>query len=88
MRVKKIYYLLQVLLAQNEDGWPENVNRFYVVVAEIIDETGNRIEKFASLSYSGLLPGYSMGCNASGTAHCINTLVAKNRFPQGSRKGP
>ena len=77
---------LQILLGQNEDAWPENINRFYVVVADVIDKDGKPLEKFASLSHSGLLPGYSMGCNGHGIVHSINTLVPKSVFPQGTRK--
>lgn len=55
-------------------------------MADIVDKSGNRLEKFAALSYPGMLPGLAMGCNYKGIAFTVNTLVPKETFDYGTRK--
>lgn len=74
----------ETIVAQNEDAFPEHANNVYIIVADIIDKSGNRLEKFAALSYPGMLPGLAMGFNYKGLAFTINTLVPRETFDYGT----
>ncbi|CAK1588133.1 unnamed protein product [Parnassius mnemosyne] len=68
-----------VVLGHTEDAPKETLNHFYIVSAHIIPtpedkELGAVEERFASLSYAGQLPGYTMGFNENGLVFTINTL--------------
>lgn len=80
------FFYWQTIVAQNEDAFPEHANNIYILVADIIDKSGNRIEKFAALSYPGMLPGLAMGYNHKGLVFTVNTLVPKCTFDNGTRK--
>lgn len=76
----------QIIVAQNEDAFPEHANNIYIVVADIVDKSGKRLEKFSALCYPGMLPGVAMGYNYKGLVFTINTLVPRNTFDNGTRK--
>ncbi|XP_043248555.1 uncharacterized protein LOC122395212 [Colletes gigas] len=63
------------ILGHNEDALGETLNYWYLVSAHVL-EPGCKEEKFTSLSYAGLLPGYTMGYNYHGLVYTINTLSA------------
>lgn len=44
------------------------------------------MEKFAALSYPGMLPGLAMSFNHKGLVFAVNTLVPKETVDLGSRK--
>jgi hypothetical protein len=67
-----------LILAHNEDAPVEMANRFFIVSAQIVDENGAVIEDFATLTYPGFLPGYTMGYNKHGFVHCVNTICPAN----------
>jgi hypothetical protein len=62
------------LLAHTEDTGPELMNNVFILDAEVLDQDGNKVEKFTSLSYAACLPGFTMGYNEHGVVHTINTL--------------
>ncbi|KAG4065895.1 hypothetical protein HA402_012573 [Bradysia odoriphaga] len=74
----------ETIVAQNEDAFPEHANNIYIIVADIVDKSGNRLEKFAALSYPGMLPGLAMGFNYKGLVFTMNTLVPKETFDYGT----
>lgn len=76
----------QTIVAQNEDAFPEHASNIYIVVADIVDKSGNRLEKFAALCYPGMLPGLAMSFNYKGLVFTVNTLVPKETFDYGTRK--
>lgn len=55
-------------------------------MADIVDKSGNRLEKYAALSYPGMLPGVAMSFNHKGLVFTINTLVPKITLDNGTRK--
>jgi len=73
-------------MGHTEDAYPQCLGRTYIVQAEILDEQGNVVEQFSSVSYPGFLPGYTMGFNKFGMVHSINTINPATRNPNGTRK--
>ncbi|OXA46807.1 uncharacterized protein LOC110855867 [Folsomia candida] len=64
----------ELVLGHTEDAGPELVNNVFIVSAEIVNSSGEKIEKFTTLTYAGCLPGYTMGFNEYGFIHSVNTL--------------
>jgi len=64
----------EIILGHTEDAVTEIVNHIYVLNAEILNDKGETVEKFTSLSYAGHLVGYTMGYNSHGTVYSVNTL--------------
>jgi len=65
----------QVLLAHNEDWWPQDEHTLYLIHAEPEHEP-----PFLALTYGGLLP--AIGLNAAGLAQCCDSV-----YPNDSRVG-
>ena len=64
-----------VLLAHNEDWWPQDEHTLYLIHAE-----PEREPPFLALTYGGLLP--AIGLNAAGLAQCCDSV-----YPDDSRVG-
>ena len=64
-----------VLLAHNEDWWPQDQHTLYLIHAE-----PEREPPFLALTYGGLLP--CIGLNAAGLAQCCDSV-----YPNDSRVG-
>jgi len=64
-----------VLLAHNEDWWPQDKHTLYLIHAEPEHEP-----PFLALTYGGLLP--AIGLNAAGLAQCCDSV-----YPDDSRVG-
>ena len=56
---------------------PELAANMYVISAEIIDDNGDKLEKFRAIAYAGQLPGFSMAYNEHGLIFSINTLYPR-----------
>jgi len=74
----------EVVMGHTEDAYPECHGRTYIVQAEVLDQDGNVIEQFSSISYPGFLPGYTMGYNQHGMMHSVNTVNPAKRNPNGT----
>ncbi|KAJ6625694.1 hypothetical protein Bhyg_16180 [Pseudolycoriella hygida] len=74
----------EMIMAHNEDAFPEHADNVYIVVVDIFDKSGNKFEKFAALCYPGMLPGLAMSFNDKGLVFTINTLVPKSTFEIGT----
>ncbi len=61
-----------VMIAHNEDWFPEDEEDIYILRAEISDEP-----PFLAMSYGGLLP--NIGLNAAGIAQCCDTVYPKEK---------
>jgi isopenicillin-N N-acyltransferase-like protein len=61
-----------VLVAHNEDWFPDDEADVYLVKVEVEDES-----PFIAMSYGGLLP--NIGFNASGIAQCCDTVYPKEK---------
>ena len=75
-----------MILGHTEDSPRAFRNNLFVVSAEIVNETGQVIENFSSLTYAGFLPGGAMGYNPHGLLHSMNLLVPKKVNLKGTRK--
>lgn len=73
------------MLAHNEDIGPELLNNVFIVSAEILDNNGEKVEKFTTLTYAGYLPGYTMGYNDQGFIYSVNTLCPLDILNEKSR---
>lgn len=62
----------KVLVAHNEDWFPDDEEDVYIVKAEVEDEPA-----FLAMSYGGLLP--NIGLNAAGIAQCCDTVYPKEK---------
>ncbi len=60
-------------MGHTEDAMSEILNHVYIVSAEIIDDSGQLLEKFTTFSYAGHLMGYTMGFNEE-MIYSVNTL--------------
>lgn len=72
-------------MGHTEDAYPECYGRAYILQAEILDGNGKVVEQFSSISYPGLLAGYTMGFNEHGMMHSVNTVNPEKRNPNGTR---
>ncbi|CAG0917067.1 unnamed protein product [Notodromas monacha] len=78
-----------VFIGHNEDALPEFLNHWYVIKATIDDvdrdgPEGKHVEeRFVSVSYAGLLPGFCLGWNNHGLAYTINVLFPKHLSAEG-----
>jgi len=61
-----------VLVAHNEDWFPDDEADVYIVKAEVEDEPS-----FLAMSYGGLLP--NVGFNSEGIAQCCDTVYPKEK---------
>lgn len=61
-----------VLIAHNEDWFPDDEADVYLVKVDVEDEPS-----FVAMSYGGLLP--NIGFNASGIAQCCDTVYPKEK---------
>ncbi|GLG95865.1 Putative tan, partial [Gryllus bimaculatus] len=82
------------LLGHTEDALSPTLNHFYLVSAHVLPEPGlpqgrwkDAEERFTSLCYAGILPGFTMSYNHHGLVYSINvvsaaTLVAGKTLPE------
>nr|BDT05250.1 tan protein [Gryllus bimaculatus] len=71
------------LLGHTEDALSPTLNHFYLVSAHVLPEPGlpqgrwkDAEERFTSLCYAGILPGFTMSYNHHGLAYSINVVSA------------
>lgn len=76
-----------MILGHNEDAVPELAANMYILCAEIIDDNGDKLEKFRTIAYAGQLPGFSMGYNEHGLIFSINALYPRIVQLNKTRKG-
>lgn len=81
----------QRVMGHTEDALIETMNQYYIVVAHIISDKPQgkykvKEERFMSLCYAGLLPGYTFSENHHGLVFTINTICAKNLRSGRTRK--
>lgn len=73
----------QEILGHNEDALEETFNKFYLVSAHVKSDQPQgkwkvKEEKFTTLCYAGMLPGYTMSYNQHGLAFTVNIIMAKH----------
>lgn len=66
-----------MIIGHTEDACPEFLNNVFLVSAQVLDDKGQMIEKFTTLTYAGYLPGYTMGYNHHGLIYTVNTIFPK-----------
>ena len=71
------------LLGHNEDALAETLGHFYFVSAHVVNSEPKgkwktTEEKFTSLCYAGMLPGFTMSYNRHGFVFSINVIRVKN----------
>jgi hypothetical protein len=59
---------------------------FFIVCVQVIDESGEVIEDFSTLTYPGYLPGFTSGYNKHGIVYSCNTICPRRTFARRSRK--
>lgn len=73
------------ILGHTEDAHADNLGHFYFVSAHIIEDIPQgkwktREERFVSLCYPGLLPGFTMNYNYHGLVYTINVIHARELY--------